>query len=50
MDMLLTQMEQQNVRLQAVVEEKGKHILNEKLQADKIIHACLQKWAKTKNV
>lgn len=43
MDMLLVQMDQQNSRLQAVVEEKCSHILKEKHKADRVIALCLDR-------
>ncbi|XP_055341864.1 atrial natriuretic peptide receptor 2-like [Paramacrobiotus metropolitanus] len=42
MDMLLVQMDQQNSRLQAVVENKCSHILKETQKSDRIIALCFE--------
>lgn len=44
LDTLLLQMEEQSSRLQAIVDEKGREILDEKLRSDTVLYRILPKY------
>ena len=47
LDTLLLQMEEQSTRLQAIVDEKGRDLLDEKLRSDTLLHKILPKYRTT---